>query len=115
MPTIRQTGCCGLEEIDDVSYASQEQLRDAIRRAREHKAGRVFATTASGEGEANLKAVGFREIDKFVNPNTGNTVKIWLRSTLPPKPVTVAKRVLASMAGATKSPGTRSPGIGPRS
>jgi hypothetical protein len=75
------TECCGMHMAadavaqDDLSKASVENrmvLND-------YNGGLVLATTISSEGPLirKLKASGWKPLESFYNPNSGNIVTVW--------------------------------------
>ena len=75
---LNAMGCCGLVELDGVQSCSFEDLQSTLRVAGGDKYGMVVATTTTPKGVKMVKRLGFRRATRFLNPNSGNTVTVWL-------------------------------------
>lgn len=82
MPYIEQTTCCGIGDMDNLAGSSKDSIMDALRTARAENKGVVMATTLSKgytKEIAFLKELEFTEVLTFKNPNSGNTVTMWVK------------------------------------
>lgn len=87
------SSCCGLGEVENVAgFQSKNQLEKVTQTT---EFGGVYATTikipsgSSSYGnvqnklyevrEGWLKELGFKLVSTFHNPNSGNTVKMWVK------------------------------------
>lgn len=89
MCEIRNTSCCGVMDIDDLKGSDIKDIRHALEDVRK-ETGIVFATTLA-KGYTNeikaLKSLGFEPVSTFKNPNSGNTVTMWVLEVAKLKPI----------------------------
>lgn len=87
------SSCCGLGELENVAgFQNVKQLENAVNTK---DFGGIYATTIKSPGgstsyftvqnklyevrEKWLKELGFKLVSTFYNPNSGNTVKMWVK------------------------------------
>lgn len=84
------TQCCGMAEFSGLDSVYSASDAAAVRRGAylARKAGGVVITVTNAQMDRRpdlygyLREAGFRKANKFVNPNTGNTVLIMTANTL---------------------------------
>lgn len=83
MATVDETQCCGVMEMGSVGGSSKGEIVAALRTAKRSRAGMVYATTTQNQTNMHrpLREAGFKQVRRFKNPNTGNTIRFWMCAT----------------------------------
>jgi hypothetical protein len=73
-----------MQEIYELNYASKESIESDIGKA--NRCGAFMATTIKSQTGAKkaLEESGFEPVSEFFNPNSANTVTVWIKKVHQP-------------------------------